>query len=305
MSFPAFLYAVVWIAIASSSTALAQNAAFVRAENLPEIAPHYGEPVCGLQLGLSVRTEVPGNPASIAAYVTLRNTGPGPVFIDPKSVYSLDFAASSLSGKKAVLMDSPESTVFIIKGFAETYPPMLGSGASATVRANLSRTLLVPEAGRYFFLMSTKMTISTEVPPTKASLQPIELIAGSVEFDVPASMVYTNTGKHPSSAVAKPLSASYIDPSTGRTPEERAMLQKANETRSNDFRKHWPHLIDGTPGISNVSATAVSPVVSLPPDRVPVEDREGSRWWLAGVAAICAAVIGFVLLRRARNRPRS
>ncbi len=197
-------------------------------------------------------------------------------------------------------MDAPESTIFIMKGFAEHEPHTLDAGASSTVRANLSRVLLVPEAGRYWFLISAKMAISTEVPPTKASLQQIELIAGSVEFDVPSSMVYTNTGKHPSSAVAKPLSAYYVDPSTGRTPEERAMLQRANETRSNDFRKHWPHLIDGTLGVSNGSATAVSPVVSLPPDTGPVGDREGSRWWLAGVAAICAAVIGFVLLRRRR-----
>ena len=195
-------------------------------------------------------------------------------------------------------MDNPESTIFIMKGFTETYDRTLAAGASATVLANLYRRLLVPEAGRYFFLVSIKMTISTQVPPTKASRQPIELIAGSVEFDVPASMVYTNTGKHPSSAVAKPLSFSYIDPSTGRTPQQRDMIQRANETRSNDFRKHWPHLIDGTPVVSNVSAAAVSPVAPPPQDTVTDGDREGSRWWLAGAAAVCAAVIGFVLLRR-------
>ena len=298
MSSKFFSNAIAWVLLVVPTTALSQYATYVRAENLPEISPHYGESAYGLQLGLSVRTEVPGNPASIETYVTLRNTGTGPVFIDPQSVGFLDFAANSLTGKKAVLMDHPESTIFIMKGFAEHQPYTLEAGASATVLANLSRVLLVPEAGRYFFLMSTKMTISTQVPPTKASLQPVELIAGSVEFDVPASMVYTNTGKHPSSRVAKPLSAYYVDPSTGRTPEERAMLQRANETRSNDFRKHWPHLIDGTPVISNGSAAAVSPVAPPPQGTVTVGDREGSRWWLVGVAATCAAVIGFVLLRR-------
>ncbi len=294
----AFFYnAVAWVLLTVSTTALSQDAYLVR-ENLPEIDPHYGEAAYGLQLGLSVRTEVPGDPASIAAYMTLRNTGTGPVFLDPQSFLFFDFAANSSTGKKAVLMDSPRSRIYFMKDFVDRGAPTLDAGASATVRANLSRALLVPEAGRYFFLVSTKMTISTQAPPTKASLQQIELIAGSVEFDVPASMVYTNTGKHPSSAVAKPLSAYYVDPSTGRDPQERDMIQRANETRSNDFRKHWPHLIDGAPVVSNGSATAVSPVTPPPQDTVSVEDREGSRWWLAGVAAICAAVIGFVFLRR-------
>ena len=83
-------YAVAWVMLAVSTTALSQDAYFVRAENLPEISPHYGESAYGLQLGLSVRTEVPGNPAAIEAYVTLRNTGTGPVFIDPQSVGFLE-----------------------------------------------------------------------------------------------------------------------------------------------------------------------------------------------------------------------
>ncbi len=305
MKLSTFLYAIAWVAVVNPTTALSQDAYWVRSEDLPEISPHYGEPAYGLQLGLSVRTEVPGDPASIAVYMTLRNTGTSPVFLDRQSFLFFDFAASSSNGKKAVLMDLPESKIYFMKDFVDRGEPTFDAGASATVRAYLSRTLLVPEAGRYFFLVSTKMTISTQVPPTKASLQQIELIAGSVEFDVPASMVYTNTGKHPSSAVARPLSAYYVDPSTGRDPQERDMIQRANETRSNDFRKHWPHLIDGAPGVSNVSATAVSPLVSPPQDTDTIENREGSRWWLAGVAAICAAVTGFVLLRRARNRPRS
>ena len=293
-----FVTAVAWMGVLVPATALSYAFYLVSPKNLPEIAPHYGESAYGLQLGLSLRTEVPGDPASIAAYMTLRNTGTDPILIGRDSLLFFDFAASSSTGKKALLVNLPESRIYAGTDVFYGDDNSLAPGASNTVRAKLSRVLVVPEAGRYFFLMSAKLTISTGAPPAKAVFQPIELISGSVEFDVPASMVYTNTGKHPSSAVALPLSAFYIDPSTGSTPEERAMLQKANETRSNDFRKHWPHLIDGTPGVTNVSATAVSPAASLPPDTIAVEDRERSRWWLAGVAAICATVIGFVLLRR-------
>ena len=298
MNFREHISVVALALLLTPIPALSQAFYLISPKNLPEIAPHYGQSADGLQLGLSLRTEVSGDPASIAAYMTLRNTGTGSVFIGPNSLGFFDFAANSSAGRKALLVNLPESRIYAGTDVFHGDDNSLAPGASTTVRAKLSRVLVVPEAGRYFFLMSAKMTISTGAPPAKAVFQPIELLSGSVEFDVPASMVYTNTGKHPSSAVAMPLSAFYVDPSTGSTPEERAMLQKANETRSNDFRKHWPHLIDGTPGVSNVSATAVSPAVSLPPDRVPVEDREGSRWWLAGVAAICGAVIGFVLLRR-------
>ncbi len=291
-------FVVAWLLLLTPITALSNAFYFVLPRNLPEIAPHYGESAYGLQLGLSLRTEVLDDPASIAAYMTLRNTGTDPILIGPYSLLFFDFAANSSTGKKALLVDAPDSRIPAGTDVFYKDNNSLAPGASTTVRANLSRLLVVPEAGRYFFLVSAKMTISTQVPPTKASLQQIELMAASVEFDVPASMVYTNTGKHPSSAVALPLSAFYVDPSIGRSPESRAMLQKANETRSNDFRKHWPHLIDGTPVVSNVSATAVSPVVPPPQDTVVVEDREGSRWWLAGVAASCAVVIGFVLLRR-------
>lgn len=290
--------ALALMGVVVPTTGLSYAFYFVLPRNLPEITPHYGESAYGIQLGLSLRTEVSDDPTSIAAYMTLRNMGTDRILIGPYSLLFFDFAASSSTGKKALLVDAPSSRIPAGTDVFYKDDNSLAPGASTTVRANLSRLLVVPEAGRYFFLMSAKMTISTGTPPAKAVFQPIELISGSVEFDVPASMVYTNTGKHPSSAVALPLSAFYVDPSIGRSPESRAMLQKANETRSNDFRKHWPHLIDGAPVVSNGPATAVPPVDPPPQDTVTVGDREGSRWWLAGVAAICAAVIGFVLLRR-------
>ena len=207
MNFKKHLSVVPWVLLLTPITALSYAFYFVLPKNLPEIAPHYGESADGLQLGLSLRTEVPGDPASIAAYMTLRNTGTDSILIGPDSLVFFDFAASSPTGKKALLVDAPDSR---IPGGTDVFyknDNSLAPGASTTVRANLSRLLVVPEAGRYFFLVSAKMTISTGAPPTKAVFQPIELISGSVGFDVPASMVNTNTGKHPSSAVALPLSA--------------------------------------------------------------------------------------------------
>ena len=100
MNFKKHLSVVPWVLLLTPITALSYAFYFVLPKNLPEIAPHYGESADGLQLGLSLRTEVPGDPASIAAYMTLRNTGTDSILIGPDSLVFFDFAASSPTGKK-------------------------------------------------------------------------------------------------------------------------------------------------------------------------------------------------------------
>jgi hypothetical protein len=246
----------------------------------------------------------PADASSIIAYFSLRNTGTNPVFIWRHPLF-FDFVGSSRTGKRALLVDEPKSRIMAAGDFVKSY--VLEAGATGTLAANLSRMLVVPEPGRYDFLVSTKMTISTVIPPKKESLEEIELISGPISYEVPASMVYTNTGKHPSSAVFRPISESFPDPNTSRTKEERDAIQRANEEKTNFFRQHWPWLLGEAPFPTNSTGAAFLPVPPPPlagvPVLAPVLDDRSARWWLAGVAAACIAGVGFVILRQRRGGP--
>ena len=210
-----------------------------------------------------------------------------------------------MNGGRVAFIDFNDLTLLLNQGFIFAAPYVIEPGEVSTVRVNLSRFLRVTAAGTYHFLVSAQMKISETMPPTLKSLETIDLLSAAVELDVPSSLVPTNGGWPPSSAVAMPIEASLIDPATARTPAEREMIQRANESTTNFFRQRWPHLLGEAPlktNDTNLTNPATMPVVMA---EVETTYTDTSRWWMAGVGAACVAGIGFVLLRRARNRPRS
>lgn len=290
--------AVGLVLLPIAPSASAQTASFVAPENYPKRPPIFGEAAYGLQLGLCLESESPDGSTPLSAYFFLRNSGTNTVSIFRGGPDFLTFEGTSADGTRAALIDSPASKILIRNNFLLSPPYSIKPGGEAFLKASLVRYLRVPKPGRYFFLASAKMRISTAVPPTEATLEQMELISGAAEFDVPASLVYTNTGKHPSSAKLMPANAYFINPTNARTPEDALWIQRVNERTTNFLKERAPQVLGSVTQSTNPASAAPprgSPASADSPQSV---DSERSRWWLAGVVAICVAVIGFVLLRR-------
>ena len=231
------LFAAVGLVLIASS-ASAQTANFIAPENYPKLPPIFGEAAYGLQLGLCLESESPDGSTPLSAYFCLRNSGTNTVSIFRGGPDFLTFEGASADGTRAALIDSPASKILIRNNFLLSPPYSIKPGGEAFLKASLVRYLRVPKPGRYFFLASAKMRISTSVPPSEATLEQMELISGAAEFEVPASLVYTNTGKQPSSAALMPLAAYFINPTNARTPEDALWIQRVNEPRT--FSRNVP-----------------------------------------------------------------
>ena len=280
--------------------ASAQTASFVAPENYPKLPPIFGEAAYGLQLGLCLESESPDGSTPLSAYFCLRNSGTNTVSIFRGGPDFLTFEGASADGTRAALIDSPASKILIRNNFLLSPPYSIKPGGEAFLKASLVRYLRVPKPGRYFFLASAKMRISTSVPPSEATLEQMELISGAAEFDVPASLVYTNTGMPPSSAKLMPPATYFINPTNARNPEDARWIQGVNERTTNFLKERAPQILGN---VTQSTRPAVSPMPRESPmsvDSLQSVDSERSRRWLAGVAAVCVAVIGFVLLRQRR-----
>lgn len=153
-------------------------------------------------------------------------------------------------------------------------------------------------------MVSTKLIMSETIPPRKDTLDEFELFSGSIEFAMPDTLIVSETNWPPSSAVAMPFAAHFIDTSTARTPEEKELIQQANESTTNFIRQRWPHLLGEAPLTSDDTNKAISAPVSLPIAEVETGGTAASRWWIAGAAVAATAAAGLAVLRRARNRSR-
>jgi len=241
----------------------------------------------------------------LIGYVQLRNTGTNGVFLSGAGPDYVTLGGGTMNGGRIAFINFRDLNVSLNQGFVLAPPYVIGPGYVSTIRFNVSKYLRVTGAGVYHLLVSAQMKISETMPPILQSLETIDLLSGAVEFDLPSSLVSTNAGWPPTSAVAMPIEASLIDPATAKTPAERERIQRANESTTNFFRQRWPHLLGEAPlktNDTNMANPATMPVVMA---EVETTHADTSRWWMAGVGAACVAGIVFVLLRRTRNRPRS
>lgn len=287
----------------SLSASGAATATFVNENSVPETKRNFGSPANGLSLGLSLMLDTSGSTTSIVAYAHLKNTGSNAVFINHGGPDSLFLSAATESGSLSIFGDKPEVRIGIRNNFVSGNSHVMAPGATASLRTGLLSALRVRQPGRYLFLLSATMSISTAVPPSEKTMETLQLISGTAEIEVPASLIYTNTTQHLTETKRMPPEAYFIDPTRGGTPEERAAIQRSNEAMTNQLRKRWPHLLGEAPLPTNSTKAAAPPLVSPPLAKTPVKERGGSRWWLAGVAVACVACIGFVILRRRHGGP--
>ena len=254
----------------------------------------FGEPPDGIRLGLAVWIERTDSESRLKGQIELWNAGTQDVAFPNGGAKAFDLRISDKSGKTVPLWNFDHTTVFIARSLPSVLKNKLDPNTRAAASFDLSNLAKFPAAGRYFF--STAVILNTQVSTNM--VERVELLSGAVEFDVPQQAVFT-TNPIPGRTDASPLEM-VINPAGAKSPQEVASIHKWNEDLTNRAK---------TFGQSNTAAqslapirtsTAKSPVVSEPVKGVRSEIHAGSRWWLAGVAAICAAVIGFVLLRRSR-----
>ncbi len=288
--------------LASSGAA---TATYVNVTSVPELSRNFGVAAGGLRLGLSLVLETSGGRTSIIAYAHMENTGTNAVFLNHGGPDSLILSGTTESGNLSIFGDYREISIGIRNNFVIGNSHVMPPGAAASLRAGLLSALRVPQPGRYLFLLSAKMNISAAIPPSPGSMEAIHLISGTVEVEVPASLIYTNTAQYLAEAKRLPPEAYFIDSARGRTPEEKDAIQRSNEAMTNQLRRRWPHLLGDAPITTNNTNTALSHAPSPPLAAAPVSDDGSSRWWLASVAAACAAGIGFIILRRRRSGPRA
>ena len=149
---------------------------------------------------------------TLIGYVQLKNTGTNGVFLSGAGPDYVTLEGGTMNGGRVAFINYRDLNVFLSQGFVLAPPYVIEPGEVSTVRVNLSRYLRVTAAGTYHFLVSAQMKISETMPPTLKSLETIDLLSAAVELDAPSSLVPTNGGWPPSSAVAMPIEASLIDP---------------------------------------------------------------------------------------------
>lgn len=273
-------------------------------EDVPSLVSRFGSPVKGLELGLCMQWEDLDGQKTLIGYVQLKNAGTNGVFLIGAGPDYVTLDGGTMKGERVAFVDFNDLTLLLNQGFIFAAPYVIEPGKVSTARVNLSRYLRVTSAGVYHFLVSAQMKISATIPPTDKSLETIDLLSGAVELNVPSSLVPTNGGWPPTSAVSMPIEASLIDPSTAKTPADRERIQRANESTTNFFRQRWPHLLGEAPLKINDSNLAKRTPVSVPIAEVEVVGAGSSRWWIAGAVIAITAAVGFAVLRRARNRSR-
>lgn len=270
--------------------------------DVPPLASRFGSPMKGLQLGLCMQWEDLDGQKTLVGYVQLKNTGTNGVFLSGSGPDYVTLDGGTMNGGRIAFINFRDLNVSLNQGFVLAPPYVIGPGDVSTIRFNVSKYLRVTASGVYHFLVSAQMKISETMPPTDKSLETIDLLSGAVELDVPSSLVSTNGGWPPSSAVAMPIEASLIDPSTAKTPAERERIQRANESTTNFFRQRWPHLLGEAPIKTNDTNVASPDPVSVPIAGVETGGTYASRWWIAGAVVAATSAVGFAVLRRARNR---
>ncbi len=269
------------------------------------LASKFGSPVKGLELGLCMQWEDLDGQKTLIGYVQLKNTGTNGVFLSGSGPRYVTLDGGTMNGGRVAFINFRDLNVSLNQGFVLAPPYVIEPRMVSTVRFNLSKYLRVTAIGEYHFLVSAQIKISETMPPTDKSLETIDLLSGAVELDVPSILVSSSTNWPPSSAVAMPIEASLIDPSTARTPAEREMIQRANESTTNFFRQRWPHLLGEAPLKTNDTNVASPALVSVPIAEVEAGGNDISRWWIAGGVVATTAAVGFAVYRRARNRSRS
>ncbi len=257
----------------------------------------FGDVGGGIRLGLAVWVAGNGNESRLKGQIELWNATTQALTFPKGGAFAFELRISDKSGRMVPLWNRDDGLVFIHRRLPALLTQKLEPDARQAASFDLSNLAKFPAPGQYFF--SAMMYLHTQAATN--AVEGVELLSGAVEFNVPlVTMSLTNPIPRRTNGSLLDMSQ---DPASAKTEKERASIQKWNEALTNTVRTLW--LSNAALGHHSPAGAPASksPDISLPLAEVgPVVDG-GSRWWLAGVAAACAAGIGFIILRRRRSGP--
>ena len=252
----------------------------------------FGEPPGGIRLGLAVWIQGTGSESRLKGQIELWNAGNQEVSFPKGSAKAFELRVSDKSGKMVPMWNYDHNTIVIARHLPSILTQKMDPDARAAAAFDLSNLVKFPAGGRYYFTATVLLDTQVSTNP----VEHVELLSGAVEFDVPPQAVFT-TNPIPRRTNASPFEM-VMDPASAKSHTELEYIQKWNEGLSNRARMFSQSNAAAHSLPSVGTPKTKSPDSSQPMAELGPKEDGGSRWWLAGVAATCAAVIGFVLLRR-------